>query len=336
MSNGRYRRVEFMSKLPSSDLQEIVTKSQSLHDNFRDANILILGPNGFIGNWIRQSFLHFNQNLGLNIKISGIVRNSSQTGVKTAGIYREQTFQAWCDSNDNEVVTHVFHCATNSRGMNKHGEEDANEILDMTANTIQKVSRHAVPKFIHLSSGAVYGEAARKKRLIGTLTPTESYANLDSYGRIKLKIEELVCEATKKGQILGGNPRLFSFYGPGLSLDLKFAISSFVKSARNGHDIQITGNPATERTYMYPTDLISELLKCADSPSMQPVHVGGANILSIYELAENVAKVWNVKIKTPEGVFTEPNFYNPEVSQVNKPVGLSDGLTRWKSWLTTI
>jgi hypothetical protein len=84
---------------------------------------------------------------------------------------------------------------------------------------------------------------------------------------------------------------------------------------------------------MYPTDLISELLKCADSPTVQPIHVGGANILSIYELAENVAKVWNVKIETPKGVFTEPNFYNPEVSQMNKPVSLSDGLTRWKSWL---
>ncbi len=322
-----------MRKLPFSDLQEIVTKSEALHENFRDANILILGPNGFIGNWLRESFLHFNQSLGLNINITGIVRNSSQTEVKTAGNYREQTFQLWRDSSEDEVVTHVFHCATNSRGIENHGEEGANEILDLTTNTIRKVSRNAVPKFIHLSSGAVYGESARKKRLIGTLTPTGSYANLDTYGQIKLKIEDVVREATRKGQILGGNPRLFSFYGPGLSLDMQFAISSFVKSARNGHHIQITGNPATERTYMYPTDLISELLKCADSPTVQPIHVGGANILSIYELAENVAKVWNVKIETPKGVFTEPNFYNPEVSQMNKPVSLSDGLTRWKSWL---
>jgi nucleoside-diphosphate-sugar epimerase len=322
-----------MRVFPFSDLQEIVTKSEALHDNFRDANILILGPNGFIGNWLRESFLHFNQTLRLNINITGIVRNSSQTEAKTAGNYREQTFQSWRDSSEDEVVTHVFHCATNSRGIENHGEEGVNEILDLTVNTIQRVSRNAVPKFIHLSSGAVYGESARKKRLIGTLTPTESYANLDSYGRIKLRIEDVVREATRKGQILGGNPRLFSFYGPGLSLDMQFVISSFVKSARNGHHIQITGNPATERTYMYPTDLISELLKCADSPTVQPIHVGGANILSIYELAENVAKVWNVKIETPKGVFTEPNFYNPEVSQMNKPVSLSDGLTRWKSWL---
>jgi hypothetical protein len=63
--------------------------------------------------------------------------------------------------------------------------------------------------------------------------------------------------------------------------------------------------------------------------------VGGADILSIHELAEYVARVWNVKIETPKEVFTEPTFYNPEVSQVNKPVGLSDGLIRWKSWLIT-
>jgi len=325
-----------MRELTRSDLQEIVTKSQALHDNFRDANILILGPNGFIGNWLREGFLHFNQTLGLNINITGIVRNSSQTVAKTAGIYREQTFQSWRNSSDDDVVTHVFHCATNSRGIENHGQDGANEIIDLTSNTIQRVSRNAVPKFIHLSSGAVYGESARKNRLIGTLTPTESYANLDSYGRIKLKIEDLVLEATRKGQILGGNPRLFSFYGPGLSLDMQFAISSFVKSARNGNYIQITGNPATERTYMYPTDLISELLKCADSPSIQPIHVGGANILSMHELAETVAKVWNVRIESPKGVSIEPNFYSPEVSEVNNPVGLLDGLTRWKNWLTTV
>jgi nucleoside-diphosphate-sugar epimerase len=218
--------------------------------------------------------------------------------------------------------------------MEKLGQEGEDEIIDLTNKTIQNVSRHSVPRFIHLSSGAVYGETARKKRLIGTLTPTESYENLDSYGRIKLKIEELVREATRKGQILGGNPRLFSFYGPGLSLDIQFAISSFVKSAESGMSIHITGNPATERAYMYPTDLISELLKCVDSPSIQTIHIGGSTILSMHELAEFVAKVWNVEIETPKEVLSEPNFYSPEVSQVGKSVEMSEGLTRWKNWLT--
>ena len=324
-----------MRELPRCDLQEIAIKSESLYENFRDANILILGPNGFIGNWLRESFLYFNQTLGLNISVTGIVRRANQAAVTTEGNYREETLQTWLDSSRNEVVTHVFHCATNSRGIENYGQKSANEIEDLTVKIIQRVSRNAVPKFVHLSSGAVYGISARKKRLIGTMTPLESYANLDSYGRIKLNIEDLVREATEKGQILGGNPRLFSFYGPGLRLDTQFAISSFVKSACDGAHIHITGNPATERTYMYPTDLIPELLKCADSPSLRPIHVGGANIVSMYELAENVAKVWNVSIETPSGISTEPNFYIPEASQVNKPVGLFDGLTRWKNWLTT-
>jgi nucleoside-diphosphate-sugar epimerase len=218
--------------------------------------------------------------------------------------------------------------------MENYGQDVANEVIDLTVNTIQRVSRNAVPKFVHLSSGAVYGESARRKKIIETSTPTESFENLDRYGQIKLMIEDLVRESTRKGLILGGNPRLFSFYGPGLSLDMQFAISSFVKSGREGNHIQITGNPATERTYMYPTDLISELLKCADSPSIQPIHVGGANTLSMYELAQHIAKVWNVKIETPKGTFAEPNFYSPEVLTADKSVELYDGLTRWKNWLT--
>jgi hypothetical protein len=52
------------------------------------------------------------------------------------------------------------------------------------------------------------------------------------------------------------------------------------------------------------------------------------------ELAEFVAKVWNVEIEIPKEVLTEPNFYSPEVSQVEKFVGISEGLSRWKNWLT--
>lgn len=324
-----------MTELPRRDLQEIAMKSAALHDNFRDARILILGPKGFIGAWLREYFLYLTRTFDLNIKITGIVRNSNQVGISPDGIYQEQTFQSWNDLNDHDVFTHVFHCATNSRGIESHGRERGNEILDLTAYTIQRVSRSAVPKFIHLSSGAVYGESARKNRLIGTSTVTESYSKLDTYGRIKLEIENLVIDATVKGQILGGNPRLFTFYGPGLSLDKQFAISSFVKAAKEGNNIQITGNPASERTYMYPTDLIAELIKCSVSPSLQPFHIGGTRILSILELAEIVGKVWDVNVETPKEVLAQPSFYSPEVSQIRNSVGLFDGLTRWKNWLAT-
>lgn len=322
-----------MKELPQSDLQEILLKSGALLENFREANILILGPNGFIGNWLRQGFLHLDQTLGLNIRITGIVRNTCQTLVKTGGIYREQSFQSWHNSSQNEVVTHVFHCATKSRDIENLGDEGANEIIDLTANTIQRVSRNAVPKFIHLSSGAVYGESVRKKKLIEITTSLASWSDLDLYGRIKLKIENLVHDATERGQIIGGNPRLFSFYGPGLNLDAQFAISSFVKSAQAGNQIQITGNPATERTYMYPTDLVSELIKCADSPTVEPTHLGGAKSFTMHEIANEVAKVWNVKVEIPESKLVEPNFYNPEVSDITDTVSLPEGLLRWKFWL---
>lgn len=323
-----------MREFLGGDLQEIVEKSKTLHENFRNANILILGPNGFIGNWLRESFSHLNQSLVLNIKVTGIVRKSKEIAIKSGELYREQSFQTWHDSREDPLVTHVFHCATNSRRLDDQGKESMNEVINLTTNTIQKISKNAAPKFIHLSSGAVYGESARKEKIIKITTPTESYSNLDTYGQVKLKIENLVNEATGKGQIVGGNPRLFSFFGPGLGLDLKFAISSFVKSAMNGNHIEVMGNPATERTYMYPTDLISELLKCADSPSVEPIHIGGAENMSMQEIAENVARVWNVKVETPKELLTKPNFYNPEVVDVRDSVSLSQGLSRWKDWLT--
>ena len=321
-----------------SDLQEIAVKTLAYHESFKNSRILILGTNGFIGSWLRSSLLYLNEELKLNLEVTGIVRKQKMNTEIKVDSYNESTFRQWQMLNEgSRRVTHVFHCATNAWSPEGAIDIDLTGSVNLTERVIHEVSRNAfTPKFIHLSSGAVYGQSARKLGLVATSTVEEDHSNLDAYGRVKKNIEDVVIAATRKGLILGSNPRLFSFFGPGLPLEAPYAITSFIYSAINSNKIIIHGNPYTERTYLYPTDLVIQLMRLSVSPTLDVVHIGGSEKHTMQGIAEQVAYFWTANIEVLNDRNEEPNFYNPQVLNVPDQVDLFEGLSRWHKWLSRI
>jgi dTDP-glucose 4,6-dehydratase len=56
------------------------------------------------------------------------------------------------------------------------------------------------------------------------------------------------------------NVRPFAFVGPYQHVDRPWAINNFLQDALRGGPIRILGNPATVRSYMYPSDMAAALL----------------------------------------------------------------------------
>ncbi len=321
-----------------SDLSEISARAEACQESFKNSRVLILGVNGFIGSWLRSSLLHLNKEYGLNLAITGIVRKQKMKTEIKVDSYHELTFHQWQALNEeSRRVTHVFHCATSAWRPEGAINLDVNKVVDFTESVIHEVSRYGLaPKFIHLSSGAVYGQSARKLGLVSVSTPEEDYLNLDSYGRVKIEIEDAVRAATRRGLILGSNPRLFSFFGPGLPLEAPYAITSFIYSAMKSEKIKINGNPYTERTYLYPTDLVIQLMRVAMSPTLDVIHIGGSEKHTMQSIAEQVTCFWRANIEVLNEGDEEPNFYNPEVLNSPDEVNLFDGLSRWHKWLSKV
>jgi len=324
-----------MFKPQLSDLQEMAAGSIESHNEFRNAEIVILGARGFIGRWLCVSLAHLNREVGLNLKITGIVRQESRETVLTDNCYRELTFDSWENSKSKEtLVTHVFHCATNTNKVDGNQKIDTERIIALTKKTLEKISNsNFAPVFVHLSSGAVYGDSARLKTRIDLKTPVEKLSRLNAYGQMKLTLEEIVKEANSKGIIRGSNPRLFSFAGPGLSLNSGFALPTFIGAARKGNPVVIDGNPDTVRSYLYPTDLVVRLFKAATSPSIEDAQIGARENVSMLQIANEVGKIWEVSVKVENRLNSQPNYYCPDESYTNPEIDLGKILHRWKSWL---
>jgi dTDP-glucose 4,6-dehydratase len=172
------------------------------------------------------------------------------------------------------------------------------------------------PIFCNLSSGAVYGKKyLNQGRVKEQSLPLDALAcDLNNYGKIKVDLELEIEKLTNLGQIRGANPRLFAFAGPGISLEAHFAIGNFMNNALKGEQILIKGNPNTQRSYLYPTDLIVWLLNLLVKPTLNPVHIGSENIVSIATLAEKISNNFSSSGVSAGDDSSELSIYAPETS----------------------
>ena len=238
----------------------------------------------------------------------------------------------------------VFHTATTVTKLEtKFSDTEERSIVSGTTNLIDAIKNSKKPPvLIHLSSGAVYGHHSSNPCLISENSEFSRTNGLSSYGSIKIQIEELVNIASSEGVVIGSNPRLFSFFGPLLPLQTHFAIGNFVDKAIQGKDIELTGNPKSSRSYLYVTDLVRKLILLSNRPTLDTIHIGSKNRISILDLALTVKENLNNKVKINSSNFNlEANHYVPSVEESNKylddssEISLDEGLLAWKEWLLT-
>ena len=200
-------------------------------------------------------------------------------------------------------------------------------------------STGSVPNFINLSSGAVYESPSNYYRFPEINSPLIDSVPLTLYGKLKLKMEQLVINADTEGVVIGSNPRLFTFFGHGLPLNSHFAIGNFVQSAAMANKIEVTGSIHTVRSYLYITDLVIQLLSLLTKPTLNTLHIGGAAPITIGELASKVSAHFNNCPIVASSEEAQPNYYLPEVENtveylgVSEKISLDTGLKRWKESL---
>ena len=319
---------------PKSDIHEILENEELLR-GFENSRILITGATGFVGTWLRTALTEANQKYDLHLDLCLLCRDTSNILVndsrKSISLIAHDLLKPI--SIPGQEFDFVFHTATPSQPST--GGTDPALVYKIstkgTENLLKFVSRQKVPtKLLHTSSGAV-----------DLLNPEISETEIQKAYRLgKSAAEELVSEATERGEVAGVNPRLYAFAGPGIATDAHFASGLFMRSALDEIPIIIQGNPETIRSYMYPTDLVSWLLRIIQSPSTDVIRVGSPEKVTILELAETIIKL------TGKGSIAMRG--NPEIAQsayfpnlaetlikynFGAIVNLQESLLRWAKYL---
>lgn len=337
--------------LPTSDLQEILLNSQvSLH-KIASARVLVCGGSGFIGTWLTSTLLEANEKLKLNLEIVLLTRNVENA--KKSLLPRDEDpitfFEGDLSSEHNPFTglggsfSHIIHAATPTiLSKEKHEQDISYKSTVLGASRLGDFSSSmaSVPTLLHTSSGAVYGIQPNELQNIPEGWVNENLATgITSYGVAKLEAERILSQASYSGVLKAVNPRLFTFFGPKLPLDAKYAIGNFVSDGLNNRDIVIKGNPNTRRSYMYPTDLIEWILECLTNPSLKPLHIGSSEGIYMKDLAHYVADKLGARSVSPGNNEVVASNYVPSVTltrsslNVSGRVSLEDGMNRWINWL---
>lgn len=321
---------------PNSDIQQILENEELLR-GFENSRILITGATGFVGTWLASSLFEANQEFNLHLKLSLLCRDTSKISIddtsKSLNVIAHDLLNP-ITLLDQEF-DFVFHTATPSQPAT--GGTDPAQVYKIatvgTVNLLKFVgNQQNPPRFLHTSSGAV-------DRLNSEIPETEIQK---AYRLGKSEAEELVSDASIRGEIRGTNPRLYAFAGPGIATDVHFASGFFMKSALAGIPLSIQGNPETTRSYMYPTDLVAWLLRIIQSPTTDVIRVGSQEKVTILELAELILNLTsNGSISNRGNLDVARSAYFPELSETltrynfQKTLPLEESLVRWAKYLRT-
>ena len=332
--------------LNNLELNEVIDRT-NLAEEITRAPILITGGTGFIGSWLVSVLNKMSDDKMIENSIYVLTSNKAKAQrlfnnlrYKNIEIFTLEELQNQVLNRKIKGFGYVFHCATSTKYSTNDEKNDFNRSFEFTIKILELIkSTGSAPNFINLSSGAVYESPLTYYRFPESNSPINNISLLTSYGKLKLRMEQLVISADTEGVVIGSNPRLFTFFGHGLPLNSHFAIGNFVQSAATVNKIEVIGSIQTVRSYLYITDLVVQLFSLLTKPTLNTLHIGGAVPITIGELASKVSNHFNNCPIIASNNDAQPNYYLPEVENTVKYLGVSEnvsldiGLKRWKESL---
>jgi len=323
-------------RLPNQDLKHIMDHTRDLWNDLRGARIFITGGTGFFGHWLIESFLYANQQLDL--KASALVLSREPVAAQQASPHLFTNSAITMQQGDvrnfefpQGEYSHVLHAATDASAKlnNENPLLMLDTIIEGTHHTLDFAIQCKAEKFLLTSSGAVYGKQPSDMTHVieeyqGAPDPSDQKS---AYGVGKRTAEHLCALYAKQHGLYSTIARCFAFVGPGLPLDIHFAIGNFIRDAINSKPIIIKGDGTPYRSYLYAADLTIWLWTILlRGKSCHPYNVGSDEEITIKQLAYTVVESIDfkveVKVLDSSKPGKDPERYVPNIHRAKNELGL--------------
>lgn len=336
-----------MASVPAADLEHILAHSRDIWSELAGTQLFITGGTGFFGIWLLETIAAANDALKVGVGATVLTRDPAPFLARMPHLASRTEFD-WLTGHPanfrfpQHKHDYLLHLATATSA--RIEQTDPVEMLHTKLTGIRHVldyARHSgTRRMLVTSSGAVYGTQPTDHSHIpetyaGAPDPTQAAS---AYGQGKRLVEQ-ICAATPEIECVFA--RCFSFVGPHLPLDARFAAGNFLRDALAGGPITVGGDGTPLRSYLYASDLIPWLLKLmVKGQTQRAYNVGSDQAISIAELADAVAKAAGgcavVVKKTPDGAPVQR--YVPSIARAREELGLGvwtplpDALSRTLDW----
>jgi dTDP-glucose 4,6-dehydratase/UDP-glucose 4-epimerase len=276
--------------------------TDSLWLRLANTRLFITGGTGLFGHWVLDSLTEANQRLNLKIEATVLTRNPNLAITKMPNLDKRISFLKGDVGNflfTSEKFDYILHMATTSANETFQGYSQTNKVqmlFEGTKRVIELAHNSGAKRILFTSSGAVYGNQSYdniEESSAMHIDPLKAESGL-AIG--KCGAEFLLSQACVETDLDVVIARCFTFVGPGMPMNLHYAIGNFIFNAAKGKPIIIKGDGTAIRSYMYMGDLIWWLLKLLlDGKSGEAYNVGSDQPITIKSLAQTIANLCNSK-----------------------------------------
>jgi len=327
---------------PEDDIKEIYHSCKNVWPVLENSNLLVMGGTGFVGKWLVAT-LGYAQLMGKSFNITVLSRKPK----KEFNLFNNAQFEISWMQNDvtkafqenYENFNFIVNAATPSSAQT--GAIEPNYVYESITRgnkTVLESKNNENLRYVYLSSGAVTQLEAieplfDKENCIHN--HLDNLASAYSHGKRFAEIE--IATAIEFYGLSAQSLRLYAFAGPGLPLDQHFAAGNFMNDALMSGFIEIKGNPNTQRSYMYPSDLTKHILRSLVSGDLKTREVGSTEVVSIAELARIISNnSKNLGISAGDNSETVTSYYPKTEDLLFQTVELEEGIKKWRDWLDLI
>lgn len=271
------------------------------------ANLLIVGGTGFFGKSILDAF-HRGLLCDFGVdQVIAISRNKQRFEDAYPDLLGENVEIIEGDIAHMQMLPKadlIIYAAasTNIQEYEERGEQEWMKMQQSVLNfckLVQEFCQHA--KVVLCSSGAVYGKQPLALETIPETFPlplnvSELSLGKQWYLKGKRFAEEQFIHLGVE-QVPVAIARCFAFFGKYLPKDQHYAYGNFIGEAEKGKNILVEAPGLVYRSYMEADDLVKSLLIIANAANNTcPIYnVGSDKSISLYDLAESIARDYGVK-----------------------------------------
>jgi len=208
-----------------------------------------------------------------------------------------------------------------------------------TVKALELAEAHGA-RFLLASTSEVYGDPLVHPQ------PEEYWGNVNPigprsvYDESKRFAEAVTTAYRRERDVDTAIVRIFNTYGPRMRLDDGRAIPAFMSQALADEPLTVAGDGSQTRSLCYVEDTVDGILALAASDHPGPVNVGGADELTMLELAERVRDLAGSRspVEFVGLPADDPKVRRPDTTLAAEVLGwqqqvpLEEGLKRTLEW----
>jgi nucleoside-diphosphate-sugar epimerase len=303
-----------------------------LRETFSGKCVFVTGGTGVIGKWLLEFLVR------LNAQISVLSRNPDLFVTchrEFAGSPNIKFVKG--DIRNFSFPRGHFDCVIHGAApvTSEITDSEFSSIVVLGTARVLKFANFAKAKrFLYLSSGAVYGMQPPN---IDCIPETYPCNPITAYGKGKLEAEEL-CLGSPLEVVVA---RCFSFSGPLIPTNGRFAIGEFIGSCLRNEPIKIKGDGESVRSYMFASDLVEWLLVLlSKGKAGETYNVGSPYPISILDLATAIHSFFGkgneVVVAGKQDFKGTSRRYVPCVSKANSEMELEQRISLYETICKTV